>query len=563
MAGIDIIYGGLAVSSFNPLELNDSLFGGAGSDLMQGNEGRDLLHGETDHDLLRGGKGQDTMHGDEGNDVGYGGRDEDMMFGGVGNDFLHGNQDNDTIDGGIGDDLLRGGQGDDSLIGGEGADALYGGRGNDQLSGGNGNDILNAGAGDDLMNGGAGDDVLLTGKGNDTVTGGTGADIFAIGPAGEGTGAGQNTIITDFTLGEDHLLILNGEEKADNAALARALDRSYASGNDLVLVLDDGRLVTLQGLGNTPVTAGQLSNNPPTIDFTNHQENELFDFLNTPMEDLVGALDGLGDVAGKLINSINVNDGTAAGLIDSALGSTGLLNNLLSNGYTTAEQLVSDLQDLLQGTPLGGLVADADLMELVTDTTGALVPVTGQNGLLDTLLGDNGLVSGLITGTGIVGGLVGPSGLLHTGNPDAFVQSLVGNDGLLTEALNSASLIGAADDMLDYSQLLGQSGTLNSLLTGGGDVTGGGLGVTGSQGVIADIVGNDPVGALIDGLIGDENAVTQLTGGNPGVLGDWLAEDSQPSLVGLIGGMIEVEVEVGVGVSVGGGVSLGGWSLFG
>ena len=60
-----------------------------------------------------------------------GGTGDDTLMGGAGSDILHGDQGKDHLDGGAGNDTLYGEQGKDALKGGLGNDLLYGGEGKD------------------------------------------------------------------------------------------------------------------------------------------------------------------------------------------------------------------------------------------------------------------------------------------------------------------------------------------------------------------------------------------------------------------------------------------------
>ncbi|WP_277882502.1 type I secretion C-terminal target domain-containing protein [Pseudanabaena sp. FACHB-2040] len=135
-------------------------------------------------------------------------------------DFLAGTDHAEAIYGLTGANLLLGGGGDDLLVAGPNGDALLGGTGNDVLIGGAGNDSLE---------GGAGNDWLYGGGGANTLTGWTGQDVFAfllngsdallgtLTPAGStvpGTdfpskeaSVSSPDVITDFTIGEDLLLV--------------------------------------------------------------------------------------------------------------------------------------------------------------------------------------------------------------------------------------------------------------------------------------------------------------------------------------------------------------------
>jgi Ca2+-binding RTX toxin-like protein len=97
-----------------------------------------------------------------------------------------------------------GGNGDDVVRGEDGHDQLFGENGNDALFGGTGDDLLDGGRGDDRLDGGAGDDRLVGGQGNDILVGGMGADTFVF---AKSSGFDR---ITDFTLGEDRLVLEEG-----------------------------------------------------------------------------------------------------------------------------------------------------------------------------------------------------------------------------------------------------------------------------------------------------------------------------------------------------------------
>jgi Ca2+-binding RTX toxin-like protein len=76
------------MATFNGSESNDTITGGADSDVINGNGG---------NDSLLGGDGSDTVRG------------------GAGNDFLSGNTGTDWVEGGAGNDEVRGGSGQDSI----------------------------------------------------------------------------------------------------------------------------------------------------------------------------------------------------------------------------------------------------------------------------------------------------------------------------------------------------------------------------------------------------------------------------------------------------------------
>src|SRR5215207_4150838 len=75
--------------------------------------------------------------------------------------------------------------------------------GADSLVGTAGDDIFNGMGGNDTIEGGDGNDTIEGGDGNDVLTGGGGNDVFVI------EGEGANSIITDFTIGQDKIDLSN------------------------------------------------------------------------------------------------------------------------------------------------------------------------------------------------------------------------------------------------------------------------------------------------------------------------------------------------------------------
>ncbi len=118
---------------------DETLTGGATSDVLIGGDGNDTLEGGAGDDVLLGNSGDDTVSADSG---------DDRVSGGAGNDTLSGDDGNDSVSGGAGDDILSGGAGDDHVSGGSGADRLAGGAGNDMLEGGDGADTYYFSRGD-------------------------------------------------------------------------------------------------------------------------------------------------------------------------------------------------------------------------------------------------------------------------------------------------------------------------------------------------------------------------------------------------------------------------------
>ena len=88
-----------------------------------GSSARDVLYAYDD--------GENRTYGQGGDDTIYGGAQSDMLDGGPGNDELFGKDGADTLYGGADNDYLYGDAGADTLYGGAGDDKLYGGTGGD------------------------------------------------------------------------------------------------------------------------------------------------------------------------------------------------------------------------------------------------------------------------------------------------------------------------------------------------------------------------------------------------------------------------------------------------
>ena len=132
---------------------------------------------------------------------------DDTINGGVGADTILGGEGSDLINGNAGEDLVLGLGGNDTINGEEGNDILAGNIGNDLIDGGAGADTLLGGQNEDILSGGDGSDLLWGDRGDDTLTGGNGADSFRFGRAGLAfTDLGADAI-TDFTPGEDTIVV--------------------------------------------------------------------------------------------------------------------------------------------------------------------------------------------------------------------------------------------------------------------------------------------------------------------------------------------------------------------
>jgi Ca2+-binding RTX toxin-like protein len=275
-AGDDVLTGGDGNDVVLGGEGLDTLFGGSGNDRLDGGTEADLLDGGAGNDTLTGGAGNDVLTGADGNDLVQGDDGLDTLFGGAGNDRLDGGADvdaldggigNDTLDSGAGDDVLTGSDGNDLLLGGEGLDTLFGGIGNDRLDGGTGSDSLDGGAGSDTLDASSGDDALAGGGGNDTLLGGEGQDVLAGGAGNDrlegGLGddaltgdagndvfvfVGGHDVITDFTNGQDKILLEDDLWDGVPPSVAALLASVTVNDLGLTLALPDGGLLDIRGV---------------------------------------------------------------------------------------------------------------------------------------------------------------------------------------------------------------------------------------------------------------------------------------------------------------------------
>ncbi|MEV8468445.1 Ig-like domain-containing protein [Fluviibacterium sp. DFM31] len=215
-AGNDSVSGGLG---------DDTLIGGGGADTLYGEQGDDTLDGGFGNDLLFGGSQNDTLSGGDGNDQLFGNSGADIMDGGNNSDSYFVDRFDTVTDTGTagydkatiqdptgvvldltgwsGIERINGNDGDDTIDGSSQTATLLlsGAKGDDTLIGGSASDALIGGEGDDTLSGGAGDDLLLGSTGNDTYSGGAGNDVLMIGEDGD--------IVTDGGTGNDKAVIYN------------------------------------------------------------------------------------------------------------------------------------------------------------------------------------------------------------------------------------------------------------------------------------------------------------------------------------------------------------------
>ncbi|MEM8837521.1 MAG: LamG-like jellyroll fold domain-containing protein [Pseudomonadota bacterium] len=191
-----------------------------GSPIVEGTDAGEALDGDDTANQINGGLGNDTITGNGGDDV---------LQGGYGNDDIYGGDGNDVIDGGHGEDALYGGAGDDFIIaqadGREGY-VTYDPDRDEEIDEYSGDQVTGQVYPDQPINA---DDVLTGGEGNDifyfqtlinakekfirehTNDDGT---IRWHGVAGENNNIHDhwvdvigNDVITDFTAGEDRIII--------------------------------------------------------------------------------------------------------------------------------------------------------------------------------------------------------------------------------------------------------------------------------------------------------------------------------------------------------------------
>lgn len=208
-----------------------------------GGDGADTIHGSARSEWLAGENGNDRLMGDAGSDTVQGGNGNDQLYGGKGHDVLVGGEGRDVLRGDDGRDILMGGAGRDRLLGGAGDDRLRAESGRDWLSGGEGNDHLHSSTERCTLRGDAGDDMLFANisRSGQDLRGGSGADSFVF--LGMGGGPDTRSVIRDFTLGEDRLVL--GTRTLDLNDLPDTMRLRELAGGTL-LVFASGDAVLLQ-----------------------------------------------------------------------------------------------------------------------------------------------------------------------------------------------------------------------------------------------------------------------------------------------------------------------------
>jgi len=212
---------------------------GANIENANGGSGSDVILGNHLHNKIRALDGNDSIHGNAGNDWINGNKGLDSILGGEGNDTLRGGKDNDQLQSNNGDDFLNGNMGDDLS------------------EGGNGNDTVRGGKDNDTLRGELGDDFLYGDLGNDMLTGNEGRDSFNF----NASNGGQD-VITDFTTGEDVLVLSNSFFTSSAQVLASINNNGVldtGNGNS-IQVGTGGSTVIINGVSiEIPGSAAQLT----------------------------------------------------------------------------------------------------------------------------------------------------------------------------------------------------------------------------------------------------------------------------------------------------------------
>ena len=206
-----------AATSFATFEALDYI-GSKGKDTVTGGILADSLDGRAGNDILRGGAGNDTLEDGAGSD---------QLFGDAGNDWLI--RSDATSAGAGGKDVFDGGAGTDTLSFREGAtsvvldlmtqannkglaldltvknvEIIEGSYADDDIRGDASANTFYGEESDDVLDGRGGNDTLVGGAGDDWLTGGAGNDKFVFDYDGRD---GEGDVITDFTRGQDKLVI--------------------------------------------------------------------------------------------------------------------------------------------------------------------------------------------------------------------------------------------------------------------------------------------------------------------------------------------------------------------
>lgn len=214
-----------------------------------------------------------------------------------------------------------------------------------------------------------------------------------------------------------------------------------------------------------------------------------------------------------------------AALTDPLLGTEGILGGGGDGalGGVLPAELTDGLAPVADGlAPVVATLNDSLPLGMVTDQIPAL-GIGGEDGLVYDLVGQDP-VGMLLGSNGTIPSLVGGGndGALGDIIPAGAIPGLPGGGDGGVPGLDGLPIVG---DLLGGLPVPG--------LPGGGDGGVGGLGVTGESGLVADLLGQDPVGPALAPLA---PVADLIGGGNDGVLGDILPAGGLPGLPGGDGG---------------------------
>lgn len=225
---------------------NDTLKGGAKSNLLDGGDGHDLLDAWIgDYAVLRGGAGNDVLIGGDGGGLLDGGAGIDTMTGGDGGDTYVVNHVRDVVNesyqpyydndpnpadqvnawvswtlGANLENLVLQGKGAINATGNGLSNLIVGNAGNNSLAGGRGSDTLEGGLGNDTIDGGVGADTIR-------FTAGTAVSVNLSKTTAQNTGAGLDTIRN-----VENVMTAAGNDRIIGSALANSL--TAGAGNDIL-----------------------------------------------------------------------------------------------------------------------------------------------------------------------------------------------------------------------------------------------------------------------------------------------------------------------------------------
>ncbi len=223
-----LVYAQSATLDVTDRSAGSTVVGGAGAATVYGGAGNTVFFTGQGSSFV-GGSGTATV-------IGHGG---DTIWAAAGGGQYYAGAAS-TVSTRSGFSLVMAGAGTLATLGGDGADLVVLGAGSDTVDGsaGSGAHTVFAGSGDDTILGGGGADIVFAGTGNATLAGGAGAANLFVFVDGA---AGGHSAISDFRVGEDHLML---QGYGDGGA-ADAVSHAIVTGDATILSLADGTQVSL------------------------------------------------------------------------------------------------------------------------------------------------------------------------------------------------------------------------------------------------------------------------------------------------------------------------------